>query len=395
MKKNVSILGSTGSIGLNSLKIFSRKNKLFKINILAANKNYQLICKQINQFKPEVFVVNDAKVLKKVKKRFKNNKVKIIKDIDIKKNYFKKSDITIAAIPGIAGLKPTVELTKISKKILIANKESIICGWNLIKKIALKHNTKIIPIDSEHFSIMKLLENQKINDVKKIYLTASGGPFLNLNISKLKNVKPHEAIKHPKWKMGKKISIDSASLMNKILEVIEAHKLFEIDIDKFEIVIHPESLVHAIIEFKNGLYKFIYHETSMLIPLANAIFDDNVNIDDLLKPKLDSKKSTFFQRLNFLKVDKKRFPIINLKSRLNEHYSSPIIINAVNEILVDRYIHRKIPFTSFYKYIMKVLNDRNYTKYAIKEPKSISQILQIDQWSRRVIYKKVLAKKNA
>ena len=241
---------------------------------------------------------------------------------------------------------------------------------------------------------MKLLENQKINNVKKIYLTASGGPFLNLNISKLKNVKPHEAIKHPKWKMGKKISIDSASLMNKILEVIEAHKLFEIDIDKFEIVIHPESLVHAIIEFKNGLYKFIYHETSMLIPLANAIFDDNVNIDDLLKPKLDSKKSTFFQRLNFLKVDKKRFPIINLKSRLNEHYSSPIIINAVNEILVDRYIHRKIPFTSFYKYIMKVLNDRNYTKYAIKEPKSISQILQIDQWSRKVIYKKILSKKN-
>jgi len=394
MKKNVSILGSTGSIGITSLKIFSKKNKLFKVNILAANKNYRLICKQIKEFKPEVFIVHDPKIFEKIKKKFKNNKVKIIQNIDIKKNYFKKSDITIAAIPGIAGLKPTVELVKKSKKILIANKESVICGWNLIKKIALKNKTKIIPVDSEHFSIMKLLENQKINNVKKIYLTASGGPFLNLNISKLKNVKPHEAIKHPKWKMGKKISIDSASLMNKILEVIEAHKLFEIDIDKFEIVIHPESLVHAIIEFKNGLYKFIYHETSMLIPLANAIFDDNVNKDDLLKPKLDSKKSTFFQRLNFLKVDKKRFPIINLKSRLNEHYSSPIIINAVNEILVDRYIHRKIPFTSFYKYIMKVLNDRNYTKYAIKEPKSISQILQIDQWSRKVIYKKILSKKN-
>ena len=259
MKKNVSILGSTGSIGLNSLNKLSKKNKLFKINILAANKNYKLICQQINKFKPEIFVINDSRVLEKVKKKFKNNKVKIIKDIDIKKNYFKKSDITIAAIPGIAGLKPTVELTKISKKILIANKESIICGWNLIKKIALKHNTKIVPVDSEHFSIMKLLENQKKNDVKKIYLTASGGPFLNLNISKLKNVKPNEAIKHPKWKMGKKISIDSATLMNKILEVIEAHKLFEIDIKKFEIVIHPESLIHAIIEFKNVLYKFIYH----------------------------------------------------------------------------------------------------------------------------------------
>ena len=395
MKKNVSILGSTGSIGLSSLKILSKKNKLFKINILAANKNYKLICQQINKFKPEIFVINDLKVLKKVKKRFKNNKIRIIQDIDIKKKYFKKSDITIAAIPGIAGLKPTVELTKKSKKILIANKESIICGWNLIKKIALQYNTKIIPVDSEHFSIMRLLENERIDNVKKIYLTASGGPFLNFNISKLKNVKPHETVKHPKWKMGKKISIDSATLMNKILEVIEAHKLFAIDIKKFEIVIHPESLIHAIIEFKNGLYKFIYHETSMLIPLANAIFDNKIDVDDFLKPKLNSKKSIFFQSLNFIKVDKKRFPIINLKPRLNEYYSSPIIINAVNEILVDQYIHKKIPFTSFYKYILKVLNDRNYNKYAIKEPKSINQILEIDQWSRRVIYKKILTKKNA
>ena len=191
MKKNVSILGSTGSIGLSSLKILSKKNKLFKINILAANKNYKLICQQINKFKPEIFVINDLKVLKKVKKRFKNNKIRIIQDIDIKKKYFKKSDITIAAIPGIAGLKPTVELTKKSKKILIANKESIICGWNLIKKIALQYNTKIIPVDSEHFSIMRLLENERIDNVKKIYITASGGPFLNFNISKLKNVKPH------------------------------------------------------------------------------------------------------------------------------------------------------------------------------------------------------------
>ena len=395
MKKNVSILGSTGSIGLNCLKIFSRKKNLFKINILVANKNYSLICKQIVKYKPKIFIINDAKVFLKVKNRFKKNKIKIFQNIDLKNKYFKKSDITIAAIPGIAGLEPTIQLIKKSKKILIANKESVICGWKLIKKIASKHNTKIVPVDSEHFSIMKLLENQNINDVKKIYLTASGGPFLNHKISKLKYVKPHEAIKHPKWKMGKKISIDSATLMNKLFEVIEAHKLFEVDIDKFEIVIHPESLVHAVIEFKNGLYKFIYHETSMLVPLANAIFDKTIDIDDYLKPKLNSKKSIFFNSLNFSKVDKKRFPIINLKSRLNEHYSSPIIINAVNEILVDHFIAKKIPFTSFYKYILTVLNDRNYNKYAIKEAKNIVQILQIDQWSRRVIYKKLLTRKYA
>tara|TARA_Y100001970_G_scaffold290827_1_gene425878 strand:+ start:1218 stop:2405 length:1188 start_codon:yes stop_codon:yes gene_type:complete len=395
MKKNISILGSTGSIGLNCLKIISKKKKFFKINVLVANKNYNLICKQIVKFKPSIFIVNDKNIYEKIKKKFTKSKVRISQKVDIKKSYFRKSDITVAAIPGIAGLKPTVELIKKSKKILIANKESVICGWNLIKKEASRHKTKIIPVDSEHFSIMKILENHNINEVKKIYLTASGGPFLNTHISKLKNVKPSQAFKHPKWKMGKKISIDSATLMNKLLEVIEAHKIFEFDIKKFEIVIHPESLIHAIIEFKNGLYRFIYHETSMIIPLANAIFDNKVNIDEFLKPKLNSKKSIFFGKLNFSKVDIKKFPIINLKNRLNEHKSSPIIINAANEILVDQYIAKKIPFTSFYKYILKVLSDRNYNKYAIKEAKNINQVLQIDKWSRRVTYKKLTTKKNA
>ena len=395
MKNYISILGSTGSIGLTVFKIIKKKRSFFVVNILAANKNYQLICKQIEKFKPKIFLINDYQTFLKVKKKYRNKNIKIINKFESKNSRLPKSDITIAAIPGIAGLQPTIDLIKNSKKILIANKESIICGWNLIKKTAAKTKTKIIPVDSEHFSIMKLLENSKMQEVKKIYLTASGGPFLNYKFENLKKVKPSQAVKHPKWKMGKKISVDSSNLMNKILEVIEANKLFSINQKKIEIVIHPESLVHAIVEFNNGLYKFIYHETTMLIPLANAIFDKDLNIDSLLKSKKNNKNTFFFKGLSFLKVDKKRFPIINLKRRLNEHYSSPIIINAVNEILVDQYIHKRIPFTSFYKYILKVLNDRNYNKYAIKEPKSISQILQIDEWSRRVIYKKILTKKNA
>ena len=389
MKKSISILGSTGSIGLNSLKIISKKKILFNINILAANKNYNLICGQIIKFKPKVFIINDYSIYLKIKEKFKKKNIKIINKIQNQKNFFKKSDITIAAIPGIAGLIPTIELIKNSKKILIANKESIICGWNLIKKTSLKNKTKIVPIDSEHFSIMKLLEDNSILNVKKIYLTASGGPFLNYNIKKLKKVKPHQAIKHPKWKMGKKISIDSATLMNKMLEVIEAHKLFSIDLKKIDIVIHPESLVHAIIEFKNGLHKFIYHETSMLIPLANAIFDNGVNIEDYIKPKTNSKDSIFFKNLKFLKVDKKRFPVVKLKNRMTEHVSTPIIINAANEILVEQYLREKINFDTFYKYLLMVLNDRNYKKYAIKEPKNIKQIFQTDKWSRDTLYKKI------
>jgi len=195
--------------------------------------------------------------------------------------------------------------------------------------------------------------------------------------------------------MGKKISIDSATLMNKMLELIEAQKLFSIDFKKIDIVIHPESLIHAIIELKNGLYKFIYHETTMLIPLANAIFDDNLDINDFIKPKLNSRKSIFFKKLNFLKVDKKKFPIINLKSRVNEHCSTPIIVNAANEILVDQYLKKKISFNSFFSYLSMVLNDRNYKKYAIQEPKNISQIFLIDKWTRDITKQKIKNKKNA
>ncbi len=388
MKKIISILGSTGSIGQNSLRIFSKRKNLFEINILSGDKNFKLICKQIIKFKPKIFVVNNYEVFKKVKERFKINKVKVIRELKESELKLIKSDITIAAIPGIAGLKPTILLTKHSKKILIANKESVICGWNLIKKTALKNQTKIIPIDSEHFSIMQLLENHQ-KEVKKIYLTASGGPFLNHSLSKLKNVQPHEAIKHPKWKMGKKISVDSASLMNKMLEHVEAQKLFSMQPDKIEIIIHPESLVHAIIELKNGLYKFIYHETTMLIPILNAIYDNKVNVEDYIKPTMNKKNKIFFKNLSFKKVDMKRFPIIKLLKRINEYHSTPIIINAVNEILVDQYLKKKISFTSFYKYILSVLNDRNYKKYAVRIPKNISQIFLIDQWSRNIAYKKI------
>ena len=235
---------------------------------------------------------------------------------------------------------------------------------------------------------MKLLENENKKDIKKIYLTASGGPFLKYNLSKLNKVKPNEALNHPKWKMGKKISIDSATLMNKLLEIIEAHKLFSFSLKNIEIVIHPESLVHAIVQFKNGLYKFLYHETTMLIPLTNAIFEESLDIKKLLK-KNELKDEFFFKNLSFQKVDKKRFPVINLKSRMNEFYSTPIIINAANEILVDQFLKKKIPFNSFYKRILDVMRDRNYEKYAIKVPKNISQIMAIDKWAREITFKKI------
>ena len=386
MKQTVSILGSTGSIGLSTLSIIDKKKNFFAINLLSANKKYNLICKQIVKYKPKYYIISNKIIFEKVKKQFKNKSTKILNNFDQIK-FKKKIDITISAIPGIVGLKPTLLFIKLSKKILIANKESIICGWNVLNQCALKNKTKIIPIDSEHFSIFKLLENHKLQEIDKIYITASGGPFLNYKNHQLKNIKPKDALKHPKWKMGKKITIDSSTLMNKVLELIEAQKLFNIPCSKLDILIHPNSLVHAIIKLKNGLIKFIYHETSMIIPLANAIFDGNLNIEDFHLNKKNKKK--IIENLLFDKVDSRIFPIIKLKKRVNEYPSTPIIINASNEILVDHFLQKKIPFLSIYKTISSILNDGNYKKYAIKVPKTIDQIYKIDMWARNLTIKKI------
>ena len=388
MKLLISILGSTGSIGKTTFKKIEKKKKFFKVNLLSANKNYKLIFEQIKKYNPNFFVITDKVIYTKIKKKFKNKKVKILNNFESLSS-IKKSDITISAIPGIAGLKPTIILTQLSKKILIANKESVICGWNLIKKKAKKNKTKIVPLDSEHFSIFKILQNQKNEEIKKVYLTASGGPFLNYKLKDFKNIKPKDAIKHPKWNMGKKISVDSSTLMNKMLELIEAQKLFDISDSKLDILVHPESLVHAIVEFKNGLVKFIYHETSMIVPIANAIFEKNLNIKEFFKSK-SKLNNIVIKNLTFQNVNKKIFPIYNLKKRFNEYSSTPIIINAANEILIDRFLQKKIPFLSISKTILKILNDRNYKKYAIRKPKNIKEIIKIDNWARENIKKKLL-----
>ena len=384
MKKLISILGSTGSVGLTTLEIVDKKKNYFKPYIFFANKNFKLICKQIIKYKPVFYVINDKKTFKKVKERFNRNNTKILNYIDLG-IIKKKSDIAISAIPGIAGLKPTLNFVKLSKKMLIANKEAVICGWSLLKKDAKKYNTKIVPVDSEHFSIFTLLKNHKLDEIKKVFLTASGGPFLNYKIDQFLDIKPKDALKHPKWKMGKKITIDSATMMNKILELIEAQKLFKIPIEKLDILIHPESLIHAIIDFKNGLKKFIYHDTSMIIPLANGIFDGKLNIDLFYRIKKYSK----LQNISFKKVNKKIFPILKVKDRINEYPSTSIIINASNEVLVDHFLRKKLPFLTINKIIMSIMNDKNYKKYAIKNPVNINRIIKIDNWARQETLKKI------
>jgi 1-deoxy-D-xylulose-5-phosphate reductoisomerase len=390
MKKLISILGSTGSIGRTTLKIVHKKNSLI-VDTLVANKNYNFICQQIIKHKPINFIVNDEITYQKIKKKFTNSKTNIINKFSDLPKKNKKTDITISAIPGLSGLKPTLDFIGISKKILLANKESVICGWNILNKFAKKNKTLIIPIDSEHFSIQELAKNYKESEIKKIYITASGGPFLNTPIKKFKFIKPKDAIKHPKWKMGKKISIDSATLMNKVLELVEAYKIFPFKKNKYEIVIHPQSLVHAIIVFNNGITKFLYHQPDMIIPIANAIFNFKININDFLKK--NSKNKNKPEDLKFLKVDRARYPIIKVIPKLNEYISTPIIINAANEILIDLFLKKKISFNSISDYVFKVLKDKNYKKYAIYKPSNLNKINIIDNWSRITVLKIINQKK--
>ena len=385
MKKFISILGSTGSVGLNTLKIINRKKKYLKPYLFSSNKNYNLICHQIKKYKPIIFLINDEKVFKKVKKKFIRSRTKIINNLqtsDLKKI----SDITVLAISGIAGLSPTLLMIKKSKKILIANKESIICGWNLILKNLILYKTKFIPIDSEHFSIFQILENSKFDQIEKVYLTASGGPFLGFKKKQLRNIKPKHALSHPKWSMGKKISVDSSTLMNKVLEYIEAQKLFNLPKEKLDILIHPESLVHAIVKFKNGLSKFIYHETSMQIPIANAIFDYKINMNIFIK------NDNTIKNLSFKTPDSNNYPIIKILKRANEHPSTSIIINASNEVLVDHFLRKKVPFLSIPIIIKEILGDRNYKKYAIRKPKNLKQIYEINSWAKTKTLEKIATK---
>ena len=382
MNKTVSILGSTGSIGVSVFKIIDKKRNYFNINLLSANKNYSKIYYQIKKYKPKIFIVRNKLIFEKLSRKVFKGTI-ILNDFDFKK--INKSDLTISAIPGITGLQPTLKMIKFSKKLIIANKESIICGWDLIKKESVRSKTKIIPVDSEHFSIFQLLKGHKMNEIEKIYITASGGPFLNYKANQMKYIDPKKALKHPKWKMGKKISVDSATLMNKMLELIEAQKLFKISSNKIDILIHPNSLIHAIVKLKNGLSKFIYHETTMIVPIANAIFENNFDINNFY----NKGKREVFENLEFRKVDEKTFPIFKIKNRLTELPSTPIIINASNEVLVAHFLKKKIPFQAIFKIIMTILNDRNYKKYAIRKPKNINQINKIDFWAKQKTKEKI------
>jgi 1-deoxy-D-xylulose-5-phosphate reductoisomerase len=379
MKKKIAILGSTGSIGQSTLNVIKKDKRNFDIILLTANTNYKKLIKQAKEFKASNVLICDKRFYQKVKQSLKKNKTKVFTGkTPLSKILSKKLDYTMSSIVGLAGLQLTVDSIKFSKKLAIANKETIICAWHIIYKLKKKYNTEILPVDSEHFSIMELTKNIQNYEVEEIIITASGGPFLDSPKSKLKYVKPIDAVKHPNWKMGKKISVDSANLMNKVFEIIEACKIFNFDNDKFKIMIHPQSYVHSIVRFKNGLVKMILYNSDMKIPISNTIYGRDNNLQNI---KNMSAKS--LSRISFQNVDIKKFPSVKLiKKSLNLGHSTPTIVNASNEVLVELFLSKKIGFLDIVNTINQIFKDKDFKKYARRETKTIEDIKVIDNWAR-------------
>jgi len=383
MKKKIAILGSTGSIGKTLIEIIKKDKKNFDIILLTADKNSKEILKQAKYFKVKNLIITNEKSFRKLKKK-KIGEINIFNNYNSFNNIFKKKiDYVMSSISGMDGLEPTLKIIKHTKKIAIANKEAIICGWHLIKKDLKKFKTIFVPVDSEHFSIFYALQSNKISNIEKIYLTASGGPLYNIPKKRFKNIKISEAIKHPNWKMGKKISVDSATMMNKVFEIIEAKKIFDLDYNKLDILVHPSSYVHAIIKFKDGMIKMIAHDTNMKIPIFNSLYDHkqkNIQSDQLNLKKLNS--------LNLKQVDTNKFPSIKMIKRLqNKESLLESIIVLANDELVNLFLLKKLSFTDINNILQKLINMHQIINLSKNKPGNINSMISLKELVKKKINK--------
>tara|TARA_B100001057_G_C22802980_1_gene932276 strand:- start:114 stop:1280 length:1167 start_codon:yes stop_codon:yes gene_type:complete len=375
MKKKIVILGSTGSIGQNTLKVIKYKKKSFDIVLISTNKNIKKVFKQAKEHNVKNIIICDKKKFIEAKLKYKSNKIKIFNSFESMDRILKRKKIfySMVSLSGLDGLKPSLLLAKYSKNLAIVNKESLICGWHLIKKAITKYKTKFIPIDSEHFSIFSLLQNQKVNNIERIYITASGGPFINLPKNKFEKITTKDALKHPNWKMGKKITIDSATLMNKVFEVIEAKNIFDLTYDKISILTHPKSYIHAIIKFKNGLNKILLHEPDMKIPIYNSIYLEDNNFIKSQPLRID-----ILNNLNLKNVDIKKFPLIKILKHLpKENSLFETVLITVNDYLVYKFLEKKLNFKMLMNLIIKISNLKEFKKFKKIKPKNVEDIYRI------------------
>ena len=367
--KNVVVMGSTGSVGIQSLDVIS-KNKSHKVIGLSCYSNADLLFEQTKEYLPNFVAIEVIDSSHNLFNLCKKNNIKLITGNNASCNIpFDNLDLAINAIVGTAGLKPTLELVNNGVDIALSNKESLVLGGHIIMPLAQKNNVNIIPVDSEHSAIFQCLNGENHKELKKIILTGSGGPFLKTPIDKFNTITPDQALKHPNWDMGAKISVDSATMMNKALELIEALWLFNIKLDKIQITIHPQSIVHSMVEFVDGSYKAHLGLPDMKVPIQYALtFPNRTN---------SSVGSLDFENLNldFRKPDLERYPILSLVEELiNLGGNRVAVMSMANDYVVKRFLERKISFNEIFYLIQKVVNE-----FASDDLPSLEELFILDK----------------
>ncbi len=369
IKKNIILLGATGSIGESSLRLLRKNRERFNLLGVSAHNNAKLLSKIVNEFDVPNVVLSDPK---NAKSYYGKNELNVGHSslIELAKI---NCDIVISGIIGMSGLYPAFAAISVGNNLAIANKETLVSAGKIFMEKSYEKKVRILPVDSEHSAIFQCLEKNNIANVDFITLTASGGPFLNMPIENFKNIKPKDAIKHPVWKMGKKISVDSATMFNKALEIIEASVLFNIESDKIEVTVHPEHIIHGLVHYKDGSILANLGFPDMITPLSVALnWPERINLN-LKKLSLNN-----ISNLNFFEPDFKKFPGLKLGWEVLESSNcSPIVLNASNEIAVDAFLKNKVRFTDIYNIVYETLN---VCKPLI--PKNLDDIIEIDNIAR-------------
>ena len=369
MKKNVFVMGSTGSIGVQSLDVISKSNS-HKVIGLSCYSNSELLLDQIKEHRPQIVAIDKIDSSHELFDYCHHNNIKVYNgENSSSKIPFQNIDLAINAIVGTSGLKPTVELIKNGIDIALSNKESLVLGGHFIMPLAKKNNVKIIPVDSEHSAIFQCLHGENHSDLKKIVLTGSGGPFLEKPLSEFDLISPAQALKHPNWNMGKKISIDSATMMNKALELVEALWLFDIDIEQIEITIHPQSIIHSMVEFIDGSYKAHLGTPDMKVPIQYALTYparktlaiDSLDLSDL--------------SLAFQSPDYKRYPILGLVHELIKLGGNRVAVMSIaNDYIVQKFLDEKISFNQIF-----ILTKEVVSEFGSDDLPSLEDLLILDE----------------
>lgn len=384
--KNISILGATGSVGTQALNVIEGKADLYRVSALTGNGNAALLIEQALKFKPELVVITDESKYQTVKTALAGKNIKVLagEEALCEAAVLDGVDIVLTAIVGSVGLKPTIAAIKAGKDIALANKETLVVAGDLITRLARENGVEIIPVDSEHSAIFQCLVGESTNSIEKIYLTASGGPFRGKDRSFLKGVTKAEALKHPNWVMGAKITIDSASLMNKGLEVIEAKWLFDLQADQIDVIVHPQSIVHSLVQFNDGSMKAQMGLPDMNLPIHYALaYPDRISSD--------FKRFNFidYPELNFYKADLETFRNLDLAyTALHKGGNMPCIINAANEVVVEAFLQDKIGFLQMSDVIEACMEGIGF----IEQP-SLSNYLETDLHTR-IFAGQLVTKKN-